>query len=364
MPEITARTGRTPRYAPITFTLLLLLASLAISALPATSWQWETAIFVFPNNSSWAFTNEVIWTLQTEFWSTEIESEFESNGWKHFGVSIELSFGDMQLESEVRFQPDKDRFRDWITDLEWDWDCLTLTLTTKLTYSTDWLILEADYQTNLIGIDTSFRLRAPSGACELEFYDAGLEVSFEWYGIKTEVDLDMDADDFDELTLTLADVEVPAISWATFDTELTYELNEKSLSFESTVYLEPADCLELELEVEASHPRSIYPLHITEALLECGIGTWDIEATVILDESEWIEDLYWLDVESSAEFEAVFCGHIALEFQLLWTQEALGSIVSAFWYEPSDKLRIGFESCLKPADGVLESVSLSIETTW
>ena len=64
-------------------------------------------------------------------------------------------------------------------------------------------------------------MRAPSGSCALVFYDAGLDVAFDWCEIEVNLELVLDDDGFDEFVVQFSELNLAQIPWATFDLEFT-----------------------------------------------------------------------------------------------------------------------------------------------
>lgn len=126
----------------------------ACSAAPPLSGEWESTIAIEPATGTWSIETDFIVELEFADWIAVARTVFEDGAWKKQDFEIKGEFGDVDLESDLRFEPYKNRFRDWITKFEREWD--------------------------VVEIDTFFRLRAPSGGCALVFYDAGLEVAFDW----------------------------------------------------------------------------------------------------------------------------------------------------------------------------------------
>ncbi|MCK5586837.1 hypothetical protein KAJ02_12265 [Candidatus Bipolaricaulota bacterium] len=178
--------------------LVILGPRWACSAAPPLSGEWESTIAIEPATGTWSIETDFIVELEFADWIAVARTVFEDGAWKKQDFEIKGEFGDVDLESDLRFEPYKNRFRDWITKFEWESDELEFALTTKLTRTNDWLIFEIEREWNVVEIDTSFRLRVPSGGCALLFYDAGLDVAFDWYEIETYLQAAFDDDGFDE----------------------------------------------------------------------------------------------------------------------------------------------------------------------
>ncbi|GAG14759.1 unnamed protein product, partial [marine sediment metagenome] len=120
----------------------------------------------------------------------------------------------------------------------------------------------------------------------------------------------------------------------------------------TTVKLSPNVVLEnslcagtLDLEFEGSFPNepNLLPISIDEVSLTWGTEEWEIEANVYLNPDEWIDDLYWLEVEAEATFDLDTCGKVSLDLTLLWTESKLGRARFVLTYEPNDKFSIAID---------------------
>ena len=337
------------------------------SAAPPLSGEWESTIAVEPHTGTWLIETESTVEMAFTDWIASARMVFKDDAWKKQDFEIKGEFGDVDLESDLRFEPYKNRFKDWITEFEWESDELTLTTTTKLTRTTDWLIFEIERERDAIEIDTSFRLRAPSGSCALVFYDAGVNVAFDYSEIEIDLEVSFDDDGFDELGIEFSDLNLAPIPWATFDLEITRTLEKTTVKLSPDVVLESSLCAgTLELEFEGSFPNepNLFPISIDEACLTCEIEEWEIEANVYFNPDEWVDDLYWLEVEAEATFDLNTCREMSLDLTLLWTGTKLGRIRPVLTYEPNDKFSICVEWDIDLDEGQMDRLALELQTEW
>ncbi len=305
--------------------------------------------------------------MEFNAWIATARTMFENGEWKSQELDVEGTIGDFAIESDLRFEPYNNRFRDWITKIEWEPDELALTLTTKLTRTTDWMSCEIKREWDVIEIDTSFRLRAPSGSCALVFYDADLDVEFDWYGVETDLEIAIDDDGFDEFVVEFSDLSLERVPWFTFDLEFTRTEENTVVKLSPDIVLESPRCAgTLDIELEGSFPSvpNILPLTITEVVLTWEIGEWEIEVTAALDPDEWIADLYWLEVEAEAAFDLGSCGEVSLDLTFLWTETALGRTQFVIAYEPRDEFSIAINADIDLDTGQLEYLALELQIEW
>ena len=300
-------------------------------------------------------------------WIVAARAVFEDGAWEKQDFEVVGNIGDFEVESDLRFEPYKNRFKNWITEFEWESDELALTLTTKLTRTTDWLIFEIEREWDAVEIDTSFRLRAPSGECALLFYDAGVDVVFDWCGIETDLEVAFDDDGFDEFVVEFSDLTLTQIPWLTFDLEITRTLEKITVELSPDAVLESLSCAgNFEVEFEGSFPNelNLFPISIDEASLAWDIEEWEIEANVYFNPDEWIDDLYWLEVKAQTVFDLDTRGEVSLDLTFLWTESKLGRMRPVLTYEPSDKHSIAIDWDIDLDVGRMNRLALELQTEW
>ncbi|MBU1048652.1 hypothetical protein KKG90_01390 [Candidatus Bipolaricaulota bacterium] len=351
--------------------LAVLVAVVALSwpcsAIPTISGEWESALSLEPATSIWSTQSDVTVEMSLQDWTVSARSIFEDGAWEKQQFDVETDIGSLHIESDVRFEPDKDRFQDWITQIEWAEAAWMLALTTKLTRTTDWMILELEREWTLIETATFVRFRAPTGSCTFVFYDASLELAFDHCGMNANLEIAFDDDGFDETVLELSDLILTKMPWITFDLELTRTVETKAIKLVPSAQLEGPwckACLELEFEGDFPDSPSLVPLAITEANLTWEMGAVDVEAAAILEPSEWIANIYWLKLQIDAGFELASCGNGSIDLVLLWTQARLGELRFAFDYEPCRPFSVIFEGDLDLVNGQLDRLAVSAVIEW
>lgn|GEM_PF-1166599 len=367
--------GFEPSKLPVRKVLSLFLAILIIFYTPSGNCHSETAL-------SGEWTSTLALEVPTGTWSTKtdftVEKQFgnclmtarsllEDDAWKKQEFEAEVVLADFAIETDLRFEPTKDRFKDWITKIEWEKEALTVTLITKLTRTTDWLILEIEHEEDTLEIDADIRFRSSSGSCSPLFYDVTMDLSFDWCGIETDLEVAIDDDGFDEIVLELSELAVPRAPWFTFDLELTRTAKT------TTVKLSPDAILtsfwgvgycELEIEGGFANASSIHPLSITEAVVTWETEGWEMEATAILDPGDWISKTYWLEVQAECAIDLGDSSCVSLELTFLWTETDLGRVRGAITYEPCESFSIATEGDVDIENRELNSLALSLEFEW
>ncbi|MCK5246416.1 hypothetical protein KAR02_05930 [Candidatus Bipolaricaulota bacterium] len=353
---------------------LALVALLVILNLPwecaaarSLSGEWESTIAVEPATGTWSI--EMDCTIGIEFadWIAEARTLFEDGVWKSQEFDVEGRIGDFGIESDVRFEPYEHRFMDWIADFEWESDELAVTLTTMLTQTTDWLILELEREWEEVEIGTSFRLCAPSGSRSLVFYDVNADVTFNWCGVETSLEAVFDDDGFDEFVVEFSDLNLARIPWLTFDLEIIRTLGTTTVNLSPDVVLDSpwyAGTLDLEFEGSLPSEPNLLPISINEASLTWEIEEWEMVATAILDSNDWIDDLYWLELEVEATVNPGISGEVSLDLALLWTETSRGRALSVFTYEPGDMFSIAIECNIDLDIGQLDRLAVELQIEW
>lgn len=354
------------RFAPITL-LMALSLSCECAATPQLSGEWESTIALEPATGTWLIEADFTLGCALADWTAELRTLVENDDWKNQDFQLTGSICSVDIESDLRFEPYKNRFRDWITEFEWETDQLTLTLTTKLTRTTDWLILELEREWENVEMDASFRLRAPTGVCGLLFYDASADVAFDWCGIETDLEVSFDDDGFDELVVEFKEMVHPRIPWVTFDLEITRTLVTTTIELTPELALTTPWCeARVDLEFDGTLPSApnLLPFTIDEVQLELEAADWDIEATAYGNPANWIDDLYWLEVEAGTELDLAPCGELAIEFGTLWTQTQLGKATGEATYEPTEALALTLSATIDCVARRIEVLEAAVTIAW
>ena len=345
------------------------MACVISSYLAGAEWsgEWEAAVALLPPTGTWTLETDLTTALTLGEWELSTRTLFDDTEWSLQSFTVETAFDAWDLESELRFEPDMRRFRDLITELKWSSDPWSLELTAKLTRTTDWLMLEAGYETSPIKLDVSFRLRAPSGACGFLFYDAGMELAFDVCGIEAEVEVDIDDDGFDELTLTLEEIAVPSMPWAQVDIEFEVDIAETDFEVSPEILLGLSWCEAcIDLDLEGGFPKvpGLLPLTFVEFNLESDVGDFTFEATAYGDPADWVDDLYWLETEAEIDMDIDACGELTLDIALLWTETDLGVVEWDAAYEVSGGLTLAVSARIDCLAEQLDAIGISVAIEW
>ena len=122
----------------------------------------------------------------------------------------------------------------------------------------------------------------------------------------------------------------------------------------------------LDLEFEGSFPNepNLLPISIDEASLAWDIEEWEIEINVYLNPDDWIDDVYWLEVEAEAAFDLDAYGEVILDLALLWTETVLGRACSVLTYEPSDRFSVAIDWDIDIDNRQMDRLALELHTEW
>jgi len=295
-------------------------------------------------------------------WIATAHSVLEGDVWKKQDFEAKGMIGEFDIESDLRFEPYKNRFKDWITKFEWEPNELAFTLTSKLTRTTDWLILELEREWEEVEFDTAFRLRAPSGSCRLLFYDASADAAFDWCGIETDLEVSFDDDGFDEFVIEFSDLCLEKIPWVLIDLEITRTQEKSVVELSSEIVFESpwcSGCFDLGFEGSISTEPNPFPFSIDEVSLAWDVGGWEVDATAAPEAA-----IYWLEIEADTAFDLDPCGEVSLDLTFLWTEIRLGRVCFVLIYEPSTQLAIIFESDIDLETEQLDRLVLGVTIEW
>jgi hypothetical protein len=302
------------------------------------------------------------WT--SDLWGLALETTFNGSEWDELKFKMDGAVGDLTLDSELAFEPDKNRWKHWQIEIEWTAGSMTFGVTAKPSRTTDWLTLEMEHESELVDVDARLRLRAPTGSCTYVFYDADLGAAFTWCGIESEIALAFDDDGFDELTLEWSDVVLAAFPWVFFDVEVAIDPAKWEVEVDPMLSMAIEGCLEIEIEAELPGFPHLGEVREAEIVASWECGPCETEATIRLDPDDWIDDLYWLEVEADLEIDLVPCGELAATIVLDWTETALGRIEVETAYRPTDRVSFGCDATRDLDTGQLEEVALTLEFEW
>jgi hypothetical protein len=347
-------------------TILLVVCALAPARsvrVLAVNGSWFLGLSVEPGSPP-ALETQFDLELSSEQWDLALGATFEGSDWDELKFETDGTIGDLTVDSELVFEPDRNRWKHWQTEIEWVTGSMTLGVTSKLSRTTDWLTLEMEQESEFADVETRLRLRAPTGSCVFAFYDADLGVAFTWCEIDSEIALAFDDDGFDELVLEWSDVTLARFPWVLFDVEVVIDLAGWEIEVDPMLGLAIEGCLEIEIEAALPGFPQLAEVREVEIVGSWKCGPWETDATIRLDPDDWIDDLYWLEVEADLEIDLTPCGELAATFLLDWTETALGRIGVETAYSPTDRISFGCDATRDLETGRLEEVTLALEFAW
>lgn len=317
------------------------------------------------SSGSLQFEGEATVELTFAAWTASAEAGFDEGVWDEQAFDLCWSQDAVEIGSTVRFEPDKDRFRDWKTTIAWTFGAVDLKLAHNLTRTRNWVTLEADWASDPLEIDTRIRLRSTECA-PLVLYDAAVEATFSLCGADTSIGIEFDDDGFDALTLDIEELVVDRLSWLSLDLKAERTLSETTIEIDPSIELGAATCLTFEAEA-AGGSGLVGALRVVEAALECDFPWAVIEATVYLDPDDWIADRYaatlTLETEGSLAPERV----IETETTLFWNglpAPNIARIASSLDLELTENISTWLELDIDVETAGLDNISAGIELEW
>ena len=306
--------------------------------------------------------------LELEFGSDAsnlgLEVTFEGNVWDELKIEAAVGIGDLTFDSELVFEPDRNRWKRWTCECEWSTDSMTLGVTWKPSRTTDWLTFELEQKSKLADVDTRLRLRAPTGSCVFVFYDFDLEVGFAWCGIDSAIAVAFDDDGFDELAFEWSDVTLDVLSGVSFDIEAVIDPTEWEFEVDPTLSATIGGCLEIEIEAELPGFPHLGEVRDVEVVASWECSPWETEVTIRLDPDDWIDDLYCLEVEADLEIDLVPCGELAMTVVFDWTETTLGRVEVECTWSLTERVSLGCDVTRDMETGQLEEVAFNLEFEW
>ncbi len=265
---------------------LILISLACFTLLVVAQWQFEGEWVISPSASRICDVEvdvEVTWIDLP--WSASLRTQLESEEWKKQTAGFEWSHGEFALDSSVVFEPSKGRFKEWKTKLETHVGGWKIDLTSKITRTSDWFSIDAEWSSDGCKLDTRFRWRCPSSECGFTFYDVDCEVEWVLRDVELSIEGTFTDEGFDELVIEVENWEIEAIPGLMVDIEMTrwvdgYEV-EIAPTFEGTI----TSCIAFEGRLLNTLAwRRFGGGVLDEWTLDCEVSSWTIEATAYLTE--------------------------------------------------------------------------------
>jgi hypothetical protein len=287
--------------------------------------------------------------------------------WRQQNLTVLCTLGQVDIKSDLRFEPHLHRFRDWITRLRWRDDATILTLTPKLTRSTNWLLLEVEHKASLGELSARGRWRAPTGSCVLLFYDTEVGISFSCCGIDSEVEIALKHDGFDAYTVSLSGLTFDTIPWLSLDLELTHSIDATIMTVEHDLSMTITPCsnaLDLTLLAIWGSPSALSGLRVSKATLSWAIENWNLDVIASFDKEDWIRKTYWLRGKARGSFRLGYSGTLTTELVSLWTEDSLGELSFCLTHKQTPRRTFALSWSLHPQEKRLDTVSLLAQVKW
>ena len=342
--------------------LLLAMPSLAKNPSPISG-AFEAAVWRDASSGVVCIEGEMAAELALGYWVASAETTLGEGIWDGLSFEITRVCEPFEVGSRVRFEPHKNRFRDWRTGIAWEGDALAIEIEHKLTRTRRWFTLEVDWASALLEINARARLR--SKPCErLTFYDARIQAEFPLWAIDTAIEIDISEDGFDAATLELDDLIIAPLPWLSLDLDIERALGGKTLRIEPTVTLGEMAWIEFEIETH----ESIGTLRLTELAFDFTLAAIDFEAIVLADPDDWIDDQYAASLTLKAEADLPQERHLEAEIILFWKGASPeGGIARATLlarFEPLEWISAWLQMDIRSGSGNLYSIALGTKFSW
>ena len=80
--------------------------------------------------------------------------------------------------------------------------------------------------------------------------------------------------------------------------------------------------------------------------------------------TDWIDDLYCLELEAETEIDLSSCGDLAIGFGGLWTLTQLGEAIGELIYEPTSSLAFGLSGTIDCVARQIEILEVVLTFEW
>jgi len=299
-------------------------------------------------------------------WEASLKTTLDEDIWDGLAFEITRDCESLEIGSRVRFEPHKDRFRDWRTEIAWALDALEIEIEHTLTRTRQWLTLQAAWAPGPLEIAARSRLR--STVCKpLVFYDARIQAEFPLCEMDTAIEVEVNEDGFDAATFELDDLVLARLPWLSLDVEVQRTVEGKILKISPTVTLGEMTCIELELEAHEGAGLA-GALRLTELAFDFTLASVDVDATVLANPDDWIDDQYAASLTLEAEADLPRERRLETEITLFWEGASPESGVTRAMllarFEPLEWISAWLEMDTRSGSGNLDSIALGAEISW
>ena len=259
---------------------------------------------------------ELVSALSWSEWQMEACSEIDDSVWDLQSLSVIAERDPWELESTLRVDTDTLRFRDWKTEIVYDRGIWEAELELKLTRTQSWLVFDAEREGDTVELNTRLRLRSSSSCKAWDFYDARLRIDGSLCeSLEASAEIEFDCSGFAQQSLTLEELTVPGLPWLQIELEFERSPERTTIGIDPTVELGEELCLETEMEIKAQGDL-LTSLRILECSMACDLGAWELDAIVLWDPDDWIDDRFCTRLSLEGEWESMECRALELSIDL------------------------------------------------
>jgi len=335
------------------------------------SGAFSTTITYDDVSASLALDAELEAKFDLDLFAAEASTKIENASWTMQAFSAELTLESISVDSTLRFEPDRERFKDWKTEIALEAGPWEAEIESKLTRTRRWLHFDVDWTSDdadpPIELGGRARLRAAGLGNPLLFYDLQVDAETTIAGIEGAFEIRIDADGFDELAVELSGLPVPALPWISF--ELAAERTAVATTLEIGVTADFGGIGSVRLEAAEVSGPTFEPFDLSEIVLDGEVGPIEIEATTRLDPDDWIDDVYPFTLELSLEAELREDRKLEAELALFDVGEPFDRpgperARAAVEFELTDALTLSLEVDLADRPTEVATILVGVDVAW
>jgi len=231
---------------------LAVIFGLGIAGMAQTlSGEWDTTIDIGLSPLSIDINSTLTVTYEVAGWAFTSDTAFGSTGWTGQSFSADGSLGAFSLGSVLKFNPLVPEFTSWEVTAGVSIAGVTFGMDFTLVPDNVTLVLSGSGQAGLVSIDVDVTFgNSENEECDLDWSGVAITVGFPFCCADVELTLALDCDGFDKACFGVTDILVPALPWLTFDAEVCFELQTKTLNLTPSFDFGDVVCFELYFDVD------------------------------------------------------------------------------------------------------------------
>ena len=332
------------------------------------SGEWSVTATIEPGPFSLDLSTSLDLTYAIGEWSFSAETSFSTAAWKSQSFEASGTLGAIELESSLGFSPSSVKFKRWSNDVDLDLDPISLSASFDVAPNYISLDLSGSGEVDDVSVDVDLEFRS-RGGCDLLFDELEVTVDFPLfceYGGSAAVAVEDDG--FDELSFSVDDVELCGMPALTYDIDLIFELDAKTVKLRPSFDFGDPVCVDLYIEVQTPTQTTFSSLDIYGIKFQAEFGAVEFEAISYLDGTHKLKGKYW-EMYRLAINEDGCCGEASADLRVYFLEGGIG-LFDLGLFEGAFSLDLGESIVIETGltwdieASALDELTLSVDVSW